>query len=89
MSVSEEEEAWELAPFKPRRLTFCNKGYRKVGRCIEDWLPIPTVSLTGLWLLKLGFGPGHVVNVACEHQKITITLAKNQPWREEGEEQED
>lgn len=68
-------------PTKVRKLTVCNKVFpRETARenCFRGNVAFPIISLTGKWLLETGFRSGHVVDIACEEGKLTITISKDQ-----------
>ncbi|MFT3979533.1 MAG: SymE family type I addiction module toxin [Ferruginibacter sp.] len=70
------------ASAKTRRLTVCNKGFARGGGPMTDhYIVLPILSLTGKWLKETGFEGGHVVEVACEQGRLTITLAKEQRFK--------
>ncbi len=64
---------------KLRKLTVCNKGFARES---GPWVFFPVIVLTGKWLAETGFRAGHVVDITCEDQRLTITLAPEQRFKE-------
>ncbi|MFT3747213.1 MAG: SymE family type I addiction module toxin [Agriterribacter sp.] len=63
-----------------RRITVCTKtSSRSTG---QRAVQFPTLSLYGKWLQDTGFEIGHVVDIICEQGKLTITIAKEQRYKE-------
>jgi hypothetical protein len=61
-----------------RKLTVCNKGFRRGSRYRVRYISLPVICLSGQWLEDLGFCGGHTIDVTCERRKLTITLSQQQ-----------
>lgn len=71
-------EAQQALP-KVRKLTICNKGFRRAGiNFTQGYAVLPVICLTGKWLEEMGFRGGHTVDVTCEKHKLTITISREQ-----------
>lgn len=60
---------------------------RRIGICSPSYIPFksrrvphPVIRLAGQWLQESGFCIGHVIEVACEQGRLTITLAPVQKY---------
>lgn len=62
-----------------RKLTICNKSFRRVSRYRSDrYVAFPVISLSGKWLQEQGFKSGQVIDITCEAGKLVITIAREQ-----------
>jgi hypothetical protein len=61
-----------------RRLTVCSKAFGRLSG--RHFVPFPILSLSGKWLQDTGFKIGHIVDIACEAGKLTITLSNEQQY---------
>ncbi len=61
-----------------RRMTVCRYAFWGVNSRTATTLP--ALRLAGKWLQDSGFKPGHVVDIACEKGRLTITIAKEQKY---------
>jgi hypothetical protein len=61
-----------------RRMTVCRYAFRGINS--RTATSFPALRLAGKWLQDSGFKPGHVVEIACENGRLTITIAKEQKY---------
>jgi len=61
-----------------RRMTVCRYAFWGVNS--RTATSFPALRLAGKWLQDTGFKPGHVVDIACEKGRLTITIAKEQKY---------
>ncbi len=54
------------------------KIQRKYRSRVWDNTTVPEIRLEGRWLEKLGFTVGEQVQIEQQHNKLTITLHKNE-----------
>lgn len=63
---------------KSRKSAFKENRSMKVYKQYDnDYRTQPQIRLQGHWLKDLGFEPGSQINVHCENNKLTITLAND------------
>jgi len=60
-----------------RQLTICGKSFIR-EHVNGGYAYFPFINLCGKWLQDTGFKIGHVVDIAHEDGKLTITIAKEQ-----------
>ena len=70
----------QQTPPKVRKLTVCNKGFRRVGINFTPgyYISLPVICLTGKRLEEMGFRGGHTIDVTCEKHRLTITVSGEQ-----------
>lgn len=69
----------ETSAVKVRQLTLCNKYFARVQ---SKYVCYPELVLRGKWLRDSGFRAGHVVDIAYEDGKLTVTIAKEQRFED-------
>lgn len=63
-----------------RRITVCCKTFTRFKSHQPALFPV--LRLCGKWLQDSGFQIGHVVDIACEKGKLTITIAREQKYEQ-------
>ena len=58
-----------------RQLTISHRFHQRRSLRSDIVVLFPEIRLQGKWLQELGFGIGQAITVACQFNKITITLA--------------
>lgn len=59
-------------------MTICSKAFNGVYSTTATFFSV--LRLCGKWLRDSGFKIGHVVEIACEKDRLTITIAKEQKY---------
>ncbi|MDD2793884.1 MAG: SymE family type I addiction module toxin [Sediminibacterium sp.] len=75
----------ETSPVKVRQMTVCNKYFPRQSSISNQFrgnVTFPIISLSGKWLLDSGFRAGQVVDIAYEDCRLTITIAKEQRFKD-------
>lgn len=75
----------ETSPVKVRQRTVCNRYFPRKSSASNQYrgnVLFPIIILSGKWLLDSGFRAGHVVDIAYEDGRLTITIAKEQRFED-------